>query len=97
MNEQTLELLTWLIPAAPLAAFFLIVLFTKHNRTLSWLLAWAGVISATVMGWTVAFQLFAENVHHLAEKPVAIAQAVAWLPTGIEQWLEMGVAVDPLT
>lgn len=100
MTEQTLQTLTWLIPATPLLAFFLIVLFTKHNRTLSWMLAWAGIISSLVMGWIVAFDLLLDDVHHLAEHPVAISSAVDWIPFGDYAkglWLRMGVAVDPLT
>lgn len=100
MTEQTLQTFTWLIPALPLLAFFAIMLFTKHNRTLSWLLAWAGIIGALVLGWIVAFDLFTEDVHHLAEHPVAIKSAVDWIPFGDYAnglWLKMGVAVDPLT
>lgn len=108
MNEETLKLITWLIPAGPLVAFFVIALFTRPNRTLSWLLAWAGIMSALVLGWTVAFTMFGENVHHLAEEPVAIHSSIDWLPIGscsaeeisignCEKWLDMGVAVDPLT
>jgi NADH-quinone oxidoreductase subunit L len=100
MTEETLQTFTWLIPAMPLLAFFLIMLFTKHNRTLSWLLAWAGIISSLVMGWIVAFDLLLDDVHHLVEHPVAIKSAVDWLPFGDYAkglWLQMGVAVDPLT
>ncbi|MCB9431903.1 MAG: NADH-quinone oxidoreductase subunit L [Ardenticatenaceae bacterium] len=100
MNEETLQTLTWLIPAGPLLVFFLIVLFTKHNRTLSWLLAWAGVIASLIMGWTVAFNLFAEDPHHLAEHPTVVQSALNWIPIGAfssGNWLKMGVAVDPLT
>jgi NADH-quinone oxidoreductase subunit L len=100
MTEQTLQIFTWLIPASPLLAFFLIMLFTKHNRTLSWLVAWAGIISSLVLGWIVAFDLLLEDTHRLAEHPVAIASAVDWLPFGDYAnglWLQMGVAVDPLT
>ncbi|MFQ5399352.1 MAG: NADH-quinone oxidoreductase subunit L [Anaerolineae bacterium] len=100
MTEETLQLFTWLIPAGPLLAFFLIMLFTKHNRTLSWLLAWAAIINSLVMGWIVAFRLISEGAHHLAGRPVAIASAVDWLPFGKYAeglWLKMGVAVDPLT
>ena len=98
MTEETLSILTWLIPAGPLLVFFLIVLFTKHNRTLSWLLAWAGVITSLVLGWTVAFSLFSDDVHHLAEHPTAVASDVAWIPLGeFVDWLRIGVAVDPVT
>ncbi len=100
MTEQTLQLLTWLIPAMPLLSFFLIMLFTKHNKTLSWLLAWAAIIASWVMGWIVAFDMFGRDVDHLAEHPTAIHSAVDWLPFGDYAkglWLQMGVAVDPLT
>jgi NADH-quinone oxidoreductase subunit L len=98
MTEETLQTLTWLIPAGPLLVFFLIVLFTRHNRTLSWLLAWAGVITSLVLGWTVAFHMFGQDVHELAEHPTEIASDVAWIPIGdFVNWLRMGVAVDPFT
>jgi NADH-quinone oxidoreductase subunit L len=112
MNEATLTTLTWLIPVMPLAAFFIIFLFTRHNRTLTWMLSWAAIITSLVMGWIVALQVFGineffadglhgleEHFHHLVEHPVAIASSVAWLPffSEIGTWLRMGVAVDPLT
>ena len=99
MSEEILTTLTWLIPAGPLLAFFLIVLFTNRNRTLSWILAWVGVFSSLILSWTVALSTFAEGAHHLEEHPVFIADSVNWLPFGaeVENWLRMGVAVDPLT
>jgi NADH-quinone oxidoreductase subunit L len=98
MTEETLTVLTWLVPAGPLLAFFLIVLFSNRNKTLSWLLAWAGIISSTVLGWIIAINLFFEDAHHLAEHPTVIHSVIAWLPFGeFSNWLEMGVAVDPLT
>lgn len=100
MSEQTLQTLTWLVPASPLLVFFLIVLFTKHNRTLSWGLAWVGVITSLILGWTIAFNMFSLDLHELELHPVAIASSVDWLPFGDYAeglWLRMGVAVDPLT
>ncbi len=98
MSEATLATLTWLVPAGPLLVFFLIVLFTNRNRTLSWLLAWGGIGLSLVLGWTIAFQMFFLDVHHLAEHPTVIHSAIAWLPFGrAANWLQMGVAVDPLT
>lgn len=100
MDEQTLQTLTWLIPVGPLLTFFLIVLFTKHNRTLSWMLAWASVIIALVLSWTVAFSVFAKGPHHLEEHPVVAAASLDWLPIGdffAGTWLRMGVIADPLT
>ncbi len=100
MGEQTLQTLTWLIPVGPLLTFFLIVLFTKHNRTLSWLLAWAATITSLVLAWIVAFNVFAEGYHHLEEHPVVVESAIDWLPFGdyaAGTWIKMGVAADPLT
>lgn len=107
MSQETLQTLTWLIPAGPLLVFFLIVLFTRNNRTLSWVLAWAGVIGAMVLSWTIAFHMFGiylnddiTHPHELLEHPVQIASTIEWLPIGDYAngtWLEMGVSVDPLT
>ncbi len=100
MTEQTLTILTWLIPAGPLLAFFLIVLFTNKSRTLSWVVAWGGVFLALILGWIVALNVAAIDPHHLEEHPVVISSAIEWLPWGFYPdglWLKMGVAVDPLT
>jgi NADH-quinone oxidoreductase subunit L len=100
MDEQTLTILTWLIPAGPLLAFFLIMLFTNRSRTLSWLLAWAGVFLSLILGWIVALNTFAIDPHHLEEHPVVVESAIPWLPIGDffeGTWLEVGMAVDPLT
>ncbi len=107
MSQETLQTLTWLIPAGPLLVFFLIVLFTRNNRTLSWMLAWAGVIGALVLSWFVAFDLIGtylsddiSHPHELLEHPVQIADTVDWLPIGDfanGTWLELGVSVDPFT
>jgi NADH-quinone oxidoreductase subunit L len=101
MSEETLTTLTWLIPAGPLLVFFLIVLFTNRNKTLSWILAWTGVFLALILGWIVAlnvFSIFIEDPHVLANHPVVVADSFAWLPVGpFPNWLQMGVAVDALT
>ncbi len=107
MSEETLKLLTWLVPAGPLATFFIIALFTWRNKTLSWLLSWAAIITSLVLGWTIAFNMFGLDFHELAEHPTHIASSIDWLPVGAcnpleegdncEGWLDMGVAVDPLT
>ncbi|MCI0576697.1 MAG: hypothetical protein L0331_10880, partial [Chloroflexi bacterium] len=72
MSEETLAALTWLIPAGPLLAFFLIVLFTHRNKTLSWIVAWAAIIASLIMGWTVAFTFIGEflrDAQEVAEHP----------------------------
>ncbi len=98
MSLDTLTTLTWLIPAGPLLVFFLIVLFTRDNKTLSWGIAWAGVITSLVLGWIVAFTMFWMEAEALNHHPVVVASSVAWLPIGeYINWIWMGVAVDPLT
>ena len=39
MSEETLALMTWLVPAGPLLAFFLIMLVFNRSKTLSWVVA----------------------------------------------------------
>ncbi|GIK58171.1 MAG: NADH-quinone oxidoreductase subunit L [Chloroflexi bacterium] len=106
MSEETLTLMTWLIPAGPLLVFFIITLFTNRNRTLSWTLAWAGVIASLVLSWTVVANMVGLDVHELAHHPVQYASSIDWLPFGpcppqeggnCTLWLDMGVAVDALT
>ncbi len=99
MNEQTLQTMTWLIPAMPILAFFLIALFVHRNRTLSWMLAWAAIISSLIMSWTVAINVLTRGVHELDTHPVQISSSVDWLPLGDffqGQWFRIGVAIDPL-
>jgi NADH-quinone oxidoreductase subunit L len=100
MSEQLLTTLTWLIPVGPLLAFFVIMLFTNRNRTLSWMIAWLGVFASLIFGWIVALNVASIDPHHLEEHPTAIADSFFWLPVGDffqGTWLRMGVAVDPLT
>ncbi len=109
MSQETLQTLTWLIPAGPLLAFFLIALFTHRNRTLSWMVAWTGVIAALILGWTVAgytSNQFFQEPEKVLEHPVQIASSIDWIPVGscivedagnCESWIDAGVAVDGLT
>ncbi len=101
MSEELLTTLTWLIPAGPLLVFFLIVLFTNRNKTLSWLLAWSGVGIALVLGWIVALStvfIFLDDPHHMVEHPQVVHDTIRWLPIGpFFNWLELGVSVDSLT
>ena len=96
MNEATLTTFTWLIPVFPLATFFLIFLVTRRNRTLTWMLSWAAIITSLVLGWIVALQAFGLNIlladglhgleehfHHLAEHPLVVGS----LPESSVAWL----------
>jgi NADH-quinone oxidoreductase subunit L len=103
MSEETLRALTWLVPAGPLLAFFLIVLFFNRSKTLSWIVAWIGIFASLIFGWTIALTVFfdawRDHFESLIEHPLVIADAIRWLPftRDAAKWLEMGVAVDPLT
>jgi hypothetical protein len=65
----------------------LIVLFTNRSRTLSWALAWAGVIGALVLrldcGLSYVWHVLNDvHPHELEEHPVVVASAIDWLPVG---------------
>jgi NADH-quinone oxidoreductase subunit L len=92
MTEETIKLLTWLIPLPPVLAFFLIVLFTNRSRALSHTIA-VGAAFLSFLGSMFVF-LYAIGVEHLGEHP--IEDSVAWLPTG-DTWFNIGVLVDPTT
>lgn len=84
LDAQTLGAMTWLIPAGPLLAFAVIILFIRNARN-SWMIAWAGIFTAVVLSWLVAFNVFTDYVqdHTDVEKnPVRVASSVAWLPIG---------------
>lgn len=101
MSEQTLATLTWLIPAGPLFAFFIIVLLTNRSKTTSWILAWAGILASLFLSWVVIFNIvrnFIEDSEGLAHAPTFVESAIAWLPVGpYYNWLRMGVAADAFT
>jgi NADH-quinone oxidoreductase subunit L len=89
---MTTETLTWLIPFPPLLAFFLIVLFTNKNKSLSHWLA----IGSALLSWLGGMIVFlkAISVHDLAKSP--IASSINWIPTA-DTWLRIGVLIDPLS
>ncbi len=93
MTEETLVPLVWLIPALPLASFFLIFLFARGRNRLSHTIAIGSALASFVLAQIVFWTVIGDGAH-LAEHP--IANAFAWLPTATEP-LAMGVRVDPLT
>ena len=100
MNEQILITMTWLIPALPILAFFVIALGAYRSRTLSWMIAWAAIFGSLIMSWTVAINVLTRGLHTLEEHPVQISSQINWLPLGDYfqgQWFKLGVVVDPLT
>ncbi|MDQ2691823.1 MAG: hypothetical protein M3Y68_07325, partial [Chloroflexota bacterium] len=95
MTEETIKLLTWLIPLPPLLAFFLIVLLTNRSKALSHTIA-VGAALLSFTGSMLVF-LYAIGVEHFGEHP--IESSVAWLPLGAsaDTYFRIGVLVDPTT
>jgi NADH-quinone oxidoreductase subunit L len=93
MTQETLAILTWLIPVPPLLAFFVILLLTRKNHALSHTLAIGGagisLVLAQVIFWSVI-----GNGEQLAKEP--IHSIYAWMPTGSGVF-NIGVMVDPFT
>ncbi len=89
---MTTETLIWLIPLPPILAFFLIVLFTNKNKTLSHTVA----VGAAALSWLGAMIVFvsALGAHELGKTP--FASSINWIPTA-DTWLKIGVLVDPLS
>ena len=97
---DTLEILTWLIPAGPLLAFALILLVTKENKRLSFGIAWTGIITAVVLSWIVSFSVVGtylgeEGEKKLKAEPVQVASSIAWLPIGDYYGDALGSAYAP--
>src|SRR5512135_1735431 len=93
MTEETLVPLVWLIPALPLASFFLIFLFARGRNRLSHTIAIGSVLIAFVLAQIVFWSVIGSG-EDLAKNP--IASSFAWLPTSGTP-LTMGIHVDPLT
>ncbi len=87
-----IKTLLWLIPAFPLAAFFLIVLFSSRSNRISHTLALTGA----GLSWLASMYIFIQalNMGDLAKSPVI--SAINWLPTATTA-LKIGVQLDPLT
>ncbi len=86
------ESLIWLILVPPILAFIIISLFTHPSRRASHILALMGV----GLSWLIAMVLCYRAIQQdsLAENP--FRSVINWLPLG-EDWLQIGVQVDPLT
>jgi NADH-quinone oxidoreductase subunit L len=95
INEETIKLLTWLIPLPPVLAFFLIVLFTNRSKALSHTIA-VGAAFLSFLGSMGVF-LYALGLEHFGEHP--IESSVPWLPLGesVDTYFRIGVLVDPTT
>ena len=88
-----METLIWLLPVPPLLAFFLIILLTNKRNKTSHTLAVTGAGLSFLGSMVVFFR--AVTTKGLAETP--FGSSINWLPTGLTQWLQIGVQVDPLT
>ncbi len=89
---MTIESMIWLIPLAPILAFFIIVLFTNRSKWLSHTLAiLAALTSAVMVFWLISKVLSTE---HFGEHP--IQSYLPWFPAG-DSWFTISVLVDPLT
>ena len=86
------ELITWLIPLAPLLAFFIIFLVTYKNNRLSHSLA----IGSAFISWLLSMIIIIFAVTNLEVIEKGISSSISWLPTA-ETWLKIGVQVDALT
>ncbi|HEY54283.1 MAG TPA: NADH-quinone oxidoreductase subunit L [Caldilineae bacterium] len=91
MSEFTFNL-AWLIPLPTLIAFFLIILFTNKNKRLSSNIALAGVFTAWLLSWIVAFLAFFGPDVEIRPFDMSIP----WIPTG-ETMFSIGVMVDGVT
>ena len=89
---MTTEIFIWLIPLPPLLAFFLILLFTRRNNSLSHTLG----VGAALISWLIGMLVFftAIGVDHLGQHP--FTSSVGWLPLG-NQVFSIGVLIDPLS
>ena len=87
--EISREILTWLIPAGPLLAFLIIILYAKRSARASWMIAWGGIFIALVLSWTISISVFNDFIHDYPDSahevelnPVRVASSIAWLPIG---------------
>lgn len=86
------ELLLWLIPLAPLLAFFIIFLATYKNNRLSHTIA---ILSAGI-SWLLSMIVFVFAISNQEVIEKGLTSSINWLPTA-ETWLQIGVQLDALT
>ncbi len=94
MSEETRVLFVWLIPALPLASFFLIFLFARGRNRLSTIIALGSMLASFGIAQIVFWSVVGGGGEELAAHP--IESSFAWLPTKTAPLL-MGIHVDPLT
>ena len=84
--------ITWLIPLLPMAAFFMILLFTQDNQKLSHSISIGSMGLSWLLSWGTAFSAF--RTPHLEEHPIHLH--MDWVPTQAT-WLQIGTWIDPLS
>jgi NADH-quinone oxidoreductase subunit L len=82
----------WLLPLPPLLAFFVILLFTNKNNTLSHTIA----VAAAGLSWLGSMVVFIKAVGTEKFGTHVFESVINWLPTGAT-WLQIGVRIDPLS
>ncbi len=86
------EVLTWLIPLPPLAAFFLIVLITNKSNKISHSLA----IFSAGLSWLAGMIVFIWAIGPQGVHQQILSSSINWLPTA-QSFLKIGVQIDALT
>ncbi|NJN80925.1 MAG: hypothetical protein HC802_00605 [Caldilineaceae bacterium] len=82
--------LAWFVPIPPFLAFVAIILFLKHNKTVSALTAITGAALSLLLGWPIAFIAF--TTEHFGEEPV---QGTLYsIPAGVTS-IDIGYMIDP--
>ncbi|MBN1430980.1 MAG: NADH-quinone oxidoreductase subunit L [Anaerolineae bacterium] len=91
---ENIGLIAFLIPASPLLAFFIILLFTRHSKLASDIVAMVAILFTWVLAGILLY--LALTTPHLGEEP--LTAGLVWLPLGdaVTDSLRMGVLVDPL-
>lgn len=91
---MTTETIIWLIPLPPLLAFTLIVLFTRRHKAVSHSVAVGAALISWLGSMIVFFRAFGRGLD-LGEQP--FIQSINWLPAGGDDWLAIGIQIDPLS
>src|SRR5581483_6000875 len=102
MNWLDANVLPWLTPIPPLIAFMLIALATNLSRTLTHIVAIAGVALSWLMSIAVVLNAIQyKDLGTAARGVFGTNTQVAWLANGANNLasgaLNMGILVDPLT
>ncbi len=91
---MTEQIVIWLLPLPPLAAFFVILLFTNRSKALSHTIA-VGAAALSFLGSMFIFvRALQSGAERLGEEP--FISSIPWIPLG-DSWFRIGVLIDPLS